>query len=97
MAGRTDPPRLVTGGFVALGDGARDQLVGFGVDYLRVFGELLARQLADDLKLHHEAALAEVLQMAQRFGYDEFVVAPATSDPALIGRLAEIVGEVVAG
>jgi alkanesulfonate monooxygenase SsuD/methylene tetrahydromethanopterin reductase-like flavin-dependent oxidoreductase (luciferase family) len=95
VADRADPPRLVTGGFVALGDGARDQLVRFGVEYLRVFGEALARQLADDLKLHHEAALTEALGMAQRCGYDEFVVVPATSDPALVGQLAEIVAEVV--
>jgi alkanesulfonate monooxygenase SsuD/methylene tetrahydromethanopterin reductase-like flavin-dependent oxidoreductase (luciferase family) len=90
-AGRSDKPRLVTGSFVALGPEAKTTLRSFAADYLHVFSPELASSLADAMTLHDPKRLVEVLDAVEAEGADEFIVVPATSDPAMINRLAEVV------
>lgn len=89
--GRTERPRLVTGSFVALGDGAATTLRDFAAAYLHVFSPELARSLADAMTLHEPSRLVDLLDAVEAEGADEFIVVPATSDPRLLDHLAEVV------
>ncbi len=89
-AGRTDRPRLVTGSFAALGVDAEATLREFAVRYLEVFSPSIARGLADAMTLHTSAALHAAIAAAEAAGYDEFIVVPATSDPAMLVELADL-------
>lgn len=90
-AGRTDRPRLLTGSFAALGPHAESTLREFAYTYLEVFSPALARGLADAMPLHTPDALRAAIDAAEAAGCDEFVVVPATSDPAMLHHLAEVV------
>ena len=89
-AGRADRPRLVTGSFVALGEGAEANLREFAYRYLEVFSPALARGLADAMPLFTPDALAAALQAAEAAGCDEFIVVPASSDPDMLTALADV-------
>jgi len=90
-AGRTDRPRLVTGSFVALGDGAKSTLQGFAEAYLKVFSPSLAKGLAEAMPLHDPKALVDLLDAVEAHGADEFIVVPATSDPRMLDALTDAV------
>ncbi len=90
-AGRAERPRLVTGSFVALGPNARDTLRSFAAAYLEVFSPELARTLADAMPLHTPERLRDVLDAVAAAGGDEFIVVPASSDPAMLTELAAVV------
>lgn len=89
--GRTERPRLLTGSFVALGDEAESTLREFAYRYLEVFSPSLARGLADAMPLHTPDALRAAIEAAEAAGCDEFIVVPATSDPAMLNHLKEVV------
>lgn len=93
-AGRSDRPRRATGTFVALGPDARDTLVAFGERYLAVFGERAAKGLSRRMPLHTDDALATFLADLAAEGCDEVVLVPASTDPALVDRLADVVRSV---
>ncbi len=95
-AGRSTRPRLLTGSFVALGPDARDTLVRFGERYLAVFGERAAVGLSRRMPLHHADALDAFLRGLRAEGCDEVVLVPASADPDLVGRLAEVAADHVA-
>lgn len=90
-AGRAERPRLVTGSFVALGPGAEETLRTFAAAYLEVFSPELARTLSAAMPLHTPERLRELLDAVAAAGCDEFVVVPATSDPAMLDELAAVV------
>lgn len=90
-AGRDAPPRLITGSFVALGDRSRDTLVEFAERYLRVFSPEMARSLAEAMPLHDPDALLALLRALEDHGCDEFIVVPASADPAQVGLIADVV------
>lgn len=90
-ANRAERPRLVTGSFVALGPNARDTLRSFAAAYLEVFSPELARTLADAMPLHTPERLRDVLDAVAAAGCDEFIVVPASSDPAMLTELAAAV------
>ena len=89
-ADRVERPRLVTGSFVALGAHAQADLHEFAFRYLEVFSPALARGLADAMPLYTPDALARAFCDAEEAGYDEFIVVPATSDPAMLVALADV-------
>jgi len=91
QAGRSEKPRLVTGSFVALGPEAKTTLRSFASEYLQVFSPELASSLADAMTLHEPQRLIDVLDAVEAEGADEFIVVPATSDPAMISRLTEVI------
>jgi len=91
-AGRGTPPRHVTGSFVALGDDAESTLRAFAESYLRVFSPDLAASLAARMALHDAGALMALLDALEASGCDEFIVVPATSSPAMLEELVDVVG-----
>jgi alkanesulfonate monooxygenase SsuD/methylene tetrahydromethanopterin reductase-like flavin-dependent oxidoreductase (luciferase family) len=90
-ASRTDKPRLVTGSFVALGANAAETLRDFAATYLHVFSPDLAKSLSEAMTLNEPSRLVDLLDQVEAEGADEFIVVPATSDPAMIEKLAEVV------
>ena len=90
-ASRTDKPRLVTGSFVALGANAAENLRDFAATYLHVFSPDLAKSLSEAMTLNEPSRLVDLLDQVEAEGADEFIVVPATSDPAMIEQLAEVV------
>lgn len=90
-ASRTDKPRLVTGSFVALGANAAETLRDFAATYLQVFSPDLAKSLSEAMTLNEPSRLVDLLNQVESEGADEFIVVPATSDPAMIEKLAEVV------
>lgn len=94
VAKRAEPPRHLTGSFVALGRNSREVLESFAYEYLEVFSPDFARQLSQSMRLHSEDALAEFLKDLQSEGADEFTVVPAHSDPAMANDIAAVVREV---
>ena len=92
-AGRSERPRLVTGSFVALGPGASDTLRSFAEAYLAVFSPELAADLAARMPLHGAGALTALLDALEASGCDEFIVVPATADPAMLEALTNVVGD----
>ena len=90
-AGRTDPPRLVTGVFVALGPEAEQTLKSFAMQYLEVFGTDVARMLADAMTVHSPAVLRDTVTAMSEAGCNELILVPASSDPALLQRITEVV------
>lgn len=91
VAGRSDTPRLVTGSFVALGPEAESRLRSFAAEYLHVFSPELATSLSEAMTLNDPGRLRDVLDAVEEQGADEFIVVPATSDPVMIEKLAEVV------
>ena len=90
-AGRVDPPRLVTGVFVALGDTAEATLRSFAQAYLGVFGPEIATTLAGMMPVHSELALRQAITAMAEAGCDELILVPASSDPELVDRIAQAV------
>lgn len=94
-AGRTQVPRHITGSFVALGKDAKETLRAFAYEYLQVFSPEFATQLSESMNLSTPEALADVLIEMRDAGIDEFIVVPATSDPAMANDVAQIVRDVL--
>ena len=92
-AGRTTPPRHVTGSFVALGPDASTTLRNFAEAYLKVFSPELAAGLAAAMPLHDADALVTLLDALDVGGCDEFIVVPATSSLAMLAELTDVVDD----
>jgi alkanesulfonate monooxygenase SsuD/methylene tetrahydromethanopterin reductase-like flavin-dependent oxidoreductase (luciferase family) len=90
-AGRADKPRLVTGSFVSLGPNAAENLRDFAAAYLQVFSPDFARSLAEAMNLYEPSRLVDLLDKVEAEGADEFIIVPATSDPVMLDRLADVV------
>jgi alkanesulfonate monooxygenase SsuD/methylene tetrahydromethanopterin reductase-like flavin-dependent oxidoreductase (luciferase family) len=90
--GRSDPPRVVTGCFYALGvDDPRAVLRGFTYDYLEIFGGSFARTVADAVATFEGGRIRRALDDAEAAGIDEFVLVPATVDRRCLDAAAELV------
>lgn len=90
-ADRSERPRLVTGSFVCLGDGAQQTLRDFARRYLEVFSPDLARGLSEAMPLHEPDTLLALLRALDDAGCDEFIVVPASTDPDQVALFAEVV------
>jgi alkanesulfonate monooxygenase SsuD/methylene tetrahydromethanopterin reductase-like flavin-dependent oxidoreductase (luciferase family) len=93
-AGRTAPPRRVTGSFAVLGPGAEDALGAFARRYLDVFGSGVAAWLTERMPLHGPEAVRTFLVGLAAEGCDEVVLVPGSSDPDQVRRFADVVGSV---
>jgi len=92
-AGRVSEPRKVSGCFVALGVPDSDRVLhSFTARYLSFLGRELAEAIAATARTASPEALAEVLDGAEAAGCDEFILVPATTDPAFLDVAAEVVG-----
>jgi alkanesulfonate monooxygenase SsuD/methylene tetrahydromethanopterin reductase-like flavin-dependent oxidoreductase (luciferase family) len=92
-AGRTTPPRRVTGCFYVLdGDDARAEatLQAFARRYLAIFGAEVAEAMAVTCRVASVGALEDVLDGAAQAGCDEFVLVPGTIDADCLHRTTDV-------
>jgi alkanesulfonate monooxygenase SsuD/methylene tetrahydromethanopterin reductase-like flavin-dependent oxidoreductase (luciferase family) len=92
-AGRTEPPRKVSGCFFVLGDDddeAEATLQSFARRYLKIFGEDVADRMAATCRIASTDALKQVLDGAEAAGCDEFVLVPGTTNMTCLHRTADL-------
>jgi alkanesulfonate monooxygenase SsuD/methylene tetrahydromethanopterin reductase-like flavin-dependent oxidoreductase (luciferase family) len=91
-AGRSETPHFSASLWYALGPEARDQLRGYIFDYMKIFDENAARQLAEAAPVHTPGALREAVGAARDAGCDEFLLVPTTADPGELDRTRDALG-----
>lgn len=93
-AGRADAPRSVSGCFYVLGvaDPAAT-LRSFTLQYLQIFGSEFATAMADTVAASNPERVRRALDDAADAGVDEFILVPATVDPACLEATATLVLE----
>jgi alkanesulfonate monooxygenase SsuD/methylene tetrahydromethanopterin reductase-like flavin-dependent oxidoreductase (luciferase family) len=89
---RNAPPRLVTGCWFALGGGARGQMDEYLHRYLGFMGPGIAEKLAPTVTTTSGRALKAAVAMIEDLGADELILAPTTSDPDEVHRVADLLG-----
>lgn len=90
-AGRPDPPRLVSGGFYALGPDGESVLRSFTHQYLAIFGEGFAAPMAAAMTTFTPDAVRSAIEAAKDAGCDEFILVPGTVDTACLDATVELV------
>ncbi len=90
--GRSVPPRLVTGCWFALGSGARAQMDEYLHRYLNFLGPGVAEKLGPSVATTSAQALRDAIAMVENLGGDELILAPTTSDPDEVHRVADLLG-----
>ena len=90
--GRSAPPRLVTGCWFALGSGGRAQMDEYLHRYLNFLGPGVAEKLAPSVTTTSASALRDAVAMVEDLGGDELILAPTTSDPDEVHRVADLLG-----
>lgn len=85
-AGRAERPRRVSGFWYALGDGARDRLRSYAIDYLGIFGDSVARAIAHTLRVDSVEVFRESVAAIEALGCDELLLVPTSADPAELDR-----------
>lgn len=83
-----DPPRLVTGAFVALGEDADRRMEDYLRRYLNFLGPA-AEYAIPVARLRDVPRLREALAAAEDLGADEILITPTTIDPDEVDRLAD--------
>lgn len=91
-AGRTEPPHLSSSVWYALGPGAAERLRSYAHEYMKVFGEGVARWSADTAACSTPEALRKAVDNARDAGADEFFLVPTTADPAELERTRDALG-----
>jgi alkanesulfonate monooxygenase SsuD/methylene tetrahydromethanopterin reductase-like flavin-dependent oxidoreductase (luciferase family) len=90
-AGRPERPRLVTGFWYSLADGAQAKLERYVYEYLLVAGEATARVAAGAVRASSPDAIRAALDAIEAEGADECLLVPATLEIAEVERAAELV------
>lgn len=88
-AGRSTPPRLVTGAFVALGTNARAQMDDYLARYLNFMGAA-AKGVIRLVPTIGPAAVRDAVARARDAGADELIIAPTSADPDELARLRDV-------
>jgi alkanesulfonate monooxygenase SsuD/methylene tetrahydromethanopterin reductase-like flavin-dependent oxidoreductase (luciferase family) len=91
-AGRADSPHISASLWYALGDGAEDRLRGYAYDYMRIFGEDLAKGVASMMATHTPDAVRAAVDAMASAGCDECFLVPTTVDPDELDRTREALG-----
>jgi len=91
-AGRSAPPRLVTGCWFALGSRAREQLDEYLRRYLAFLGPGAATGVKPLVRSTSAAALRQVVREVADAGGDELCLVPTTTDPDELDRVADAIG-----
>lgn len=93
-AGRSTPPRKVSGAFYVVGvEEPQQTLHAFTHRYLRIFGEDFATAMADDCWVSSPEDLRRLLDDAEAAGCDEVVLVPATVDLQCLHATTEVVAD----
>jgi alkanesulfonate monooxygenase SsuD/methylene tetrahydromethanopterin reductase-like flavin-dependent oxidoreductase (luciferase family) len=90
-AGREQRPRLVTGFWYSLADGADRKLKDYVYEYVRIAGEGPARALAGQMRASNEGAIRAALDAIEAEGADECLLVPATLELAEVDRAADLI------
>jgi len=96
-AGRSEVPHVSASLWYALGDGAADRLQRYAFDYLRIFGDDMARALADSATTSTPAALRTAVDTLSGAGCDELFLVPTTADPVELERTRDALGPLLQG
>ncbi len=86
VAGRQERPHFSASLWYALGPDAKDQLGRYVYQYMKIFSEPYARELAASAPVHTPVALRSALDAAREAGCDEFFLVPTSADPAELDR-----------
>jgi alkanesulfonate monooxygenase SsuD/methylene tetrahydromethanopterin reductase-like flavin-dependent oxidoreductase (luciferase family) len=89
---RAAAPRLVTGFWFALGPRGREQMDTYLHRYLNFMGPGVAKKLSGSVTTTSVQALQEAIRMVEDLGADELILAPTTSDPDEVHRVADVIG-----
>jgi alkanesulfonate monooxygenase SsuD/methylene tetrahydromethanopterin reductase-like flavin-dependent oxidoreductase (luciferase family) len=91
-AGRRDAPHISASLWYALGNDAQERLTAYCFDYMRVFGDDLARDLAASTSCHSPEALRDAARALDDLGCDELFLVPTTTDVSELDRTREALG-----
>ena len=91
-AGRSEPAHFSTNLWFALGADAEDRLATYIYNYMRIYGDGLARKTADRARINSPAALRDAVDQARQAGCDELFLVPTTTDPDEIDRVRDALG-----
>jgi alkanesulfonate monooxygenase SsuD/methylene tetrahydromethanopterin reductase-like flavin-dependent oxidoreductase (luciferase family) len=83
-AGRTEPPRKVTGFFYVLGPDAEATLRSFTAEYLAIFGRSFADAFAQSMTTSTPDTVRAAIEAAESAGCDEVILVPGTPDQACL-------------
>ena len=91
-AGRAEPPHLSSSIWYALGPDADDRLRAYAYDYMKVFGDDIAKWSADNVACTTPESLRTAIDNAREAGADEYFLVPTTADPAELDRTRDALG-----
>lgn len=91
-AGREDAPVISTSLWYALGPDAGDRLHRYVYDYMRIFGDDVARAGAESARCNSVDALRATVDEVAAAGLDELWLVPTTADPAELERTRDALG-----
>lgn len=91
-AGRAEPPHLSSSIWYALGPDADDRLRAYAYDYMKVFGDDIAKWSADNVACTTPESLRAAIDNAREAGADEYFLVPTTADPAELDRTRDALG-----
>ena len=91
-AGRSEAPHFSSSLWFALGPDSKERLAAYIYQYMRIFDDGFARQLADSAPVHSPAALRAAVHAAREAGCDEFFLVPTTTEPDELSRARDALG-----
>jgi alkanesulfonate monooxygenase SsuD/methylene tetrahydromethanopterin reductase-like flavin-dependent oxidoreductase (luciferase family) len=91
-ADRAEAPHLSSSVWYALGPGAEERLRAYAYDYLKIFGEDVARWSADNVACSTPESLRSAVDNARAAGADEYFLVPTTADPKELDRTRDALG-----
>lgn len=89
-AGREDPPYFVAGFWYSLAQNAETRLKDYVFNYVRNFGDDMARALADSMTRFTPDAVGQAMEALDELGVDEIFLVPATADLAEIDAIESL-------
>lgn len=91
-AERSDPPHISASLWYALGDDAEARLQNYAFDYLRIYGDEIARAMAASTTCHTSRDLSDAVDTVDQLGCDELFLVPTTTDVTELDRTREALG-----
>jgi alkanesulfonate monooxygenase SsuD/methylene tetrahydromethanopterin reductase-like flavin-dependent oxidoreductase (luciferase family) len=89
-SGREQKPYRMAGFWYSLAANAETALSDYVFDYLKIFGEKDARNIAKTMTMHDPIAIKDGLDAIEALGCDEIQLVPASSEVAEVDRLANM-------
>lgn len=93
QGGGSSPPRQVSAVFYALGSDAETQLKSYAYDYLKIFGDDIAKAGAGTMQAFGEDGVRSAVDAFAEAGFDELLMVPTASDVAELQRFTELMSK----